>query len=113
MARAIFGDFSPHIVKATQGPTPYSPLGGMERMLKSPVTNLAIAGISRAIKEGEADERQEALEVERQQQLSALQAQRKRAAEGALGIERQIGDLEAPRASLTMGQMDEVASGCA
>ena len=69
----------------------------IEGLVKSPVTNLAVAGISRLVRESEADERQAALEQQRADQVAALEAQRKAAAERALGIERQIGELEAPR----------------
>lgn len=85
------------VIRRTYSQRAPTPMESIEGLVKSPVTNLAVAGISRLVRESEADERQAALEQQRADQVAALEAQRKAAAERALGIERQIGELEAPR----------------
>lgn len=90
------------VIRRTYSQKAPTPMESIEGLVKSPVTNLAVAGISRLVRESEADERQAALEQQRADQVAALEGQRKAAAERALGIERQIGELEAP--SMVMPQ---------
>ena len=92
MARAIFGDFSPHIVKATQGPTPYNPLGALSTAIEQPfVTDVIVPGISRIRDELRISEQEDLIaEQAAAKRAAAAQAMQRAAAAEQQGLEAEI-----------------------